>query len=221
MLSNLNCDAEISYQENLSDFCQHPTNGNSVESTFAIPDPDELLEYLHGPLSSPKFLTSDPLNGDSDNFHISLHLGYCSSDEGAKSDNLSDLITDGSSGIDNEYGMFDTLGYGIGSEIGAISGGFGDIESPDLPSPPDSSRIEQTRWNWSSRDVDFSHFNFDDHEDLLELYGLNEQDVQTNDDEFCNSPTWPGKRLVQESGKLFSIILVVPIEFPNFQNWST
>ncbi|EGT34470.1 hypothetical protein CAEBREN_25215 [Caenorhabditis brenneri] len=35
------------------------------------------------------------------------------------------------------------------------------IASPDLPSLPDSSRIEQTRWNWSSRNVDFSHFNID------------------------------------------------------------
>ncbi|EGT34619.1 hypothetical protein CAEBREN_00178 [Caenorhabditis brenneri] len=71
--------------------------------------------------------------------------------------------------------------------------------SPEFPLLPEPYQIEKIRWNWSSRNVDSSHFNFDDHEDLLELYGLNEQDVQANDDEFCDSPTWPGKRFIQES----------------------
>ncbi|CAL2038968.1 unnamed protein product [Caenorhabditis brenneri] len=197
MLSKSNCDAEIfeqtttTYQGNIPDFCQHPTNENSVESTFAIPDPDELLEYLHGTLTSPKFLTSDPLNGESENLHFPLNLGYCSADDVAKSDSITNSAGE-TLGIDNEYGMFDTLGYGIGSEIGAMTGGFGEIETSAIPSLLDSSQIEQIRWNWSSRNVDSSNFDFGDHEDLLELYGLNEQDVQANNDEFCDSPTWPG-----------------------------
>ncbi|EGT34622.1 hypothetical protein CAEBREN_09414 [Caenorhabditis brenneri] len=62
-----------------------------------------------------------------------------------------------------------------------------------IPSLPDTSQIEKIHCNWSSREVDFPAFDFDDHQDLLELYGLSEQDVQVNDDEFCDSPTWPGK----------------------------
>ncbi|CAL2038970.1 unnamed protein product [Caenorhabditis brenneri] len=204
MLSKSNCGAEVfeqtttTYQENLTDFCQHPTNGNYVEATFAIPDPDELLEYLHGTISSPKFLASDTLNGESDNLDFSSHFGYCSPDEVEKLDSITNSSGE-TLGIDNEYDMFDTLDYEIGSEIGAMTGSFGEMESPDLPSLPDPSQIEQIRWNWSSRDVDFSHFNFDDHEDLLELYELNKPDAQANDDKFCNSPTWPGKRFSRES----------------------
>ncbi|EGT34597.1 hypothetical protein CAEBREN_20204 [Caenorhabditis brenneri] len=53
--------------------------------------------------------------------------------------------------------------------------GHSSSETPDKPSLPDTSDIENIRWNWCSRDVDSSLFNLSDHHDLLELYGLNKQ----------------------------------------------
>ncbi|CAL2051276.1 unnamed protein product [Caenorhabditis brenneri] len=183
--------------EELGTLEQHPAIGNSEEWKFCFPDPDELIEFLHGSLSSSKFLTSDPSNGKSDNFQFSSLLGNRNSDEVAKLDNLSDSITNGG-GVDvrndSEYEMFDTFGYTTGSGMGATTGAFGEIEISSILSLPDTSQIETIRWKWSSRKVDSSAFDFDDHQDLLELYGLSEQDVQVRDDEFCDSPTWPGRQ---------------------------
>ncbi|EGT34616.1 hypothetical protein CAEBREN_17262 [Caenorhabditis brenneri] len=175
---------------------QHPKIGTTEELKFSIPDPDDLMKYLYDTISSPQFLASDPLNGESDNSQFSSLLEVRNSDEVAKSDNFSDSVTNaGGVGVknDNEYGMFDTFGYTTESGIGATTGAFRETGASSIPSLPDTYQIEKIRWNWFSREVNSSAFDFDDHEDLLELYGLSEQDVQNNDDEFCDSPTWPGK----------------------------
>ncbi|CAL2038971.1 unnamed protein product [Caenorhabditis brenneri] len=185
---------------------QHPAIGNTEELKFSIPDPDELMKYLYGSISSPKFFASDLSNGESDNFHLSSHFGNRNSDEVAKSDNLSDSTTNGG-GVgalnDSEYGTFDIFGITTESEIGATTGAFGEIETPDISSLPDTSDIKRIRWNWCSRDVDSSLFNLSEHHDLLELYGLKEQDVNAFDDNFCESPTWPEEKHIQGSELCF------------------
>ncbi|CAL2038972.1 unnamed protein product [Caenorhabditis brenneri] len=174
--------------------CMHlgrPGNNISTDESiqkFLIPDSKHLNEFLYGNLDFPMFLASElpdekiytfdypPLHEDTDS--------VADKDVADLSDSSDSKFKGGIS--NNDKKTSGTPGVLIVLEDGSSSGEYKEMEI----SGPCNTELLATHWPTGT---DSSFVDVSDHEELLENYGLNNQDEYNDIDYTCASPTWPGK----------------------------